>query len=79
MAKLSIYIAKDPIGTPQSCLIHWVAYANVVQVAMLSVYAATFAGFIVLLVQFINIMTKVISHRLFDLKSALMICQLATK
>ncbi len=43
---------------------------------MLSVYAATFAGFIVLLVQFINIMTKVISHRLLALKPALIICQL---
>jgi len=42
---------------------------------MLSVYAATFAGFIVLLVQFINIMTKVILHRLFALKAALMTCQ----
>lgn len=35
-----------------------------VQVAMFVVYAATFAGFIILLVQFINIMTKVTIQQL---------------
>lgn len=76
MAILSINIGTDPMFEHHNYLIHSVAYATVVQVAMLSVYAATFAGFIVLLVQFINIMTKVISHRLFALKVAWMICQL---
>ena len=34
------------------------------QVAMFVVYAATLAGFIILLVQFINIMTKVARRQL---------------
>ena len=35
-----------------------------VQIAMFVVYAATLAGFIILLVQFINIMTKVTTCQL---------------
>ncbi|KAA6428561.1 MAG: hypothetical protein FRX49_01437 [Trebouxia sp. A1-2] len=46
------------------------------RVAMLSVYAATFAGFIVLLVQFINIMTKDNSTRRFH-HNTTFICNIA--
>ncbi|KAL0038251.1 hypothetical protein WJX79_010181 [Trebouxia sp. C0005] len=46
------------------------------RVAMLSVYAATFAGFIVLVVQFINIMTKDNSTRRFH-HNTTFICNIA--
>jgi hypothetical protein len=58
---------RSRLWKPQFSLLPRLAPENVVQVAMLSVYAATLAGFIVLLVQFINIMTKVTLHRFFAL------------